>query len=69
MVDTSTLSVVVAAASVVFGVLFAMFQLRNLVKTRQTDLVLRLYSGYASREFKKHGLKPCVWNSRTTKTT
>jgi len=53
MVDISTLSAVVASVSVVAGVAFAVLQLRDLVKTRQTDLVMRLYSAYGSREFQE----------------
>jgi len=53
MVDISTLSSLVAAISVVFGVIFAVLQLRDLVKTRQTDLVMRLYSAYGSKEFQE----------------
>jgi hypothetical protein len=51
--DVSTLSVVVAAASVLIGMIFAIMQLRDFVKTRQTDLVMRLYSTYGSREFQE----------------
>jgi len=53
MVDISTLSTVIAAASVVIGVILAVLELRNLVKTRQTDLVMRLYSTYGSNEFRE----------------
>jgi len=52
-IDISTLSVVVAAASVLVGVIFALMQLRDFVRTRQTDLVMRLYSAYGSREFQE----------------
>ena len=52
-IDISTLSVVVAAASVLVGVIFAVMQLRDFVRTRQTDLVMRLYSAYGSREFQE----------------
>jgi len=51
MVDISTVSVVVAAASVVAGVIYYSFQLRHQTKMRQTDLVMRLYSTYSSKEF------------------
>jgi len=51
MVDISSVSVVVAAASVVAGVIYYSFQLRNQTKIRQTDLVIRLYSTYSSVEF------------------
>jgi len=46
MVDIQTLSIAVAAVSVVAGVIYYSFRLRNLVKTRQTDLVIRLYSHF-----------------------
>jgi len=52
-IDISTLSVVVAAASVLVGMVFAVMQLRDFVRTRQTDLVMRLYSSYGSREFQE----------------
>jgi len=48
MVDIPTLSIVIAAASVVVASIFAVLQLRHLVKTRQTDLVMRLYSTWGS---------------------
>jgi len=53
MVDISTLSIMIASISVVLGVIFAVLQLRDLVKTRQTDLIMRLYSAYGSREFQE----------------
>jgi hypothetical protein len=52
-VDIATLSIVIAAVSVVMTAVFAMFQLRDLVKTRQTDLIMRLYSRFGSEEFQK----------------
>jgi len=51
MVDISSVSVVVAAASVVAGVIYYSFQLRNQTRIRQTDLVMRLYSTLSSKEF------------------
>lgn len=32
-------------------VVFAVLELRNLVRARQTDLVMRLHSTYSSKEF------------------
>lgn len=49
--DIASISAVVAAGGVMVGVVFAVLELRNLVKTRQTDLVLRLYSTYDSLDF------------------
>ncbi len=42
MLDIASISAVVAAGGVIVGVVFAVLELRNLVKTRQTDLALRL---------------------------
>jgi hypothetical protein len=53
MVDIPTLSAVVAAISVVIGVILTVLELRNLVKTRQTDLVMRLYSTWGSERLQE----------------
>ena len=51
MVDLTSISAILAAIGVFVGVVFAILQLRDLVRTRQTDLVMRLYSTFGSREF------------------
>jgi len=51
MLDIPSISAIVAAIGVLIGVAFTALQLRDLVKTRQTDLVMRLYSTYGSKEF------------------
>jgi len=53
MFDVQTVSIVVATTSVVVGVVFAVLQLRGLLKTRQTDLIMRLYSRFGSKGFQK----------------
>ena len=60
MVDIQTVSIVIASASVVAGVVYYALQLRHqararqdMVKTRQADLLMRLYSTYGSREFQE----------------
>jgi hypothetical protein len=50
MFEVSALSILVAAISVVIGVIFALLELRNLVRTRQTDLLVGLYSTMSSRD-------------------
>lgn len=50
MVDIASISAVVAAIGVMVGVAFTALELRNLAKTRQTDLVIRLYSAFSSKE-------------------
>jgi len=56
MVDISSVSAIVAATSVVAGVIYYSFQIRNQTRARQTDLILRLYATFDSKEF----LKPWV---------
>jgi hypothetical protein len=51
MVDIQTVSIVIASASVVAGVVYYALQLRHQIKQRQTDLVIRLYSTLGSKEF------------------
>ena len=53
MVDLTSISAILAAIGVFVGVIFAILQLRDLVKTRQTDLVIRLYSTFGSNNFQK----------------
>jgi hypothetical protein len=51
MADIQTVSIGIASASVVVGVIYYAFQLRNQTRTRQTDLVMRLYASFSSNEF------------------
>ena len=60
MVDIQTISIAVASASVVAGVIYYAFQIRHQTKIRKTDLVLRLYSTWESKEFSEATLK--IWN-------
>jgi hypothetical protein len=53
MVDIQTVSIAIASASVVAGVLYYTFQIRHQNKMRQTDLVMKLYSAFGSKEFLK----------------
>jgi len=53
MVEVSVVSAVVAAASVTIAAAFAIFQLRNLVKARKMDLIMRLYLNWGEVEMKK----------------
>jgi hypothetical protein len=53
MVDIQTVSVVVASASVVAGVIYYLFQIRLQTKVRQTDLVIRLYTTFAQKEMRQ----------------
>ena len=53
MVDITEVSAIVAAAGVLIGVVFTVLQLRDLVKTRQTDLILRLQADWRCRELRE----------------
>ena len=53
MVDASTVSIIIASASVIAGVLYYVTQVRNLVKSRQMDIVMRLYMTWGSEDMKR----------------
>ena len=53
MVDIQTVSIAIASASVVAGVVYYALQLKHQSRIRQTELVTRLYSIYASEGFQK----------------
>lgn len=56
MLDISSINAIsgiLAAIGVIVGVIFTVLQLRDLVKTRQTDLVIRLYSTFGSKNFQE----------------
>ena len=57
MLDVASISTIVAAISVIVGVTLAILQLRHIVKTRQTDLVIRLYTTFGSKEFQEALMK------------
>ena len=46
-------SIVIAAASVVVAATFYSFQIRNQLRVRKTDLVMRLYTTWDSLEFQR----------------
>jgi len=45
-----TVSIVIASAGVFVAAIYYILQIRHQTKTRQTDLVMRLYSTFGSRE-------------------
>ncbi len=51
MLDIPSISIVIAATSVVVGVIFAILQLRNAMKQRRTEILMNLYSRFGSAEF------------------
>ena len=53
VLDIPSISAIVAATGVIIGVVLAVLELRDLVKQRQTDLMMRLYLAWGSEEYKK----------------
>jgi len=51
MVDIQTVSIAIASASVVAGVVYYALQIQHQKKMRQTDLVVRLYSTMTNRDW------------------
>jgi hypothetical protein len=51
MVDITEISAIVAATGVMIGVAYYLLDIRNQARTRQTDLVMRLYATFSSNEF------------------
>jgi hypothetical protein len=51
MVDIQTVSIVLASASVIAGVIYYAFQIRHQNRMRKTDLVIRLYSRIQSDDY------------------
>ncbi|UCE95748.1 MAG: hypothetical protein JSV51_08580 [Candidatus Bathyarchaeota archaeon] len=49
--DIASISALVASIGVIIGVILTVVELRNLVKQRQTDLVMRLHARFGTREF------------------
>jgi hypothetical protein len=50
MLDVSTVSTIVVTVSVVIGVVFTVLEIRHLAKTRRTEVILRIYERFGSRE-------------------
>jgi len=51
MVDVQTVSIVIASASVVAGIVYYVFQIRHQTRIRKTDLLARLYSIMVSKDW------------------
>ena len=48
-----TLSIAIASAGVFLAAIYYIFQIRHQSKTRQVDMIMRLYSYYCSEEFSR----------------
>src|SRR4030067_3473747 len=60
MVDIQTVSIAIASASVVAGIIYYSLQIRLQTKARQTDLVIRLYTAFGGKEMRQ------AWEKITT---
>ena len=56
-----TISIMIASASVVAGVIYYALQIRHQTKVRQTDLVIRLYTTFGGKEMRQ------IWEKITTR--
>jgi hypothetical protein len=50
MVDVSTILSIVTTVSIVIGVIFALMELRHLTGTRKTEIIMKIYDRFGSRE-------------------
>ena len=63
MVDLQTVSILIASASVVAGIIYYSSQIRNQTRARQTDLIIRVYSLMINREWLD------AWDKTSTSTS
>jgi xanthosine utilization system XapX-like protein len=57
MVDITEISAIVTAAGVLVGVVYYILEIRHQTKIRQMDLVMRLFSTFASEEFQEEYIR------------
>jgi hypothetical protein len=57
MVDIQTISIVIASAGVLAGVIYYILEIRHQTKIRQMDLLMRLFSTFDSNEFQEEYIK------------
>jgi len=53
MVDIQTVSITIASASVMLAAVYYVFQVRHQSRTRDTELVMRLYATFSKKEFQQ----------------
>jgi hypothetical protein len=53
VVDIQTVSIAIASAGVFAAAVYYVLQIRHQTRTRQTDLIMKLYSTYGSGEFQE----------------
>jgi hypothetical protein len=50
MDDISTIATIVTSVSIVIGVVFALLELRHLTATRKTEIIMKIYDRFGSKE-------------------
>jgi hypothetical protein len=50
MDDISTIATIVTTVSIAIGVIFTLLELRHLAKTRRTEIIMKTYDRFSSRE-------------------
>ena len=50
MIDLQTIGVLVAVVSVIAGFVFTLLELRNLSRSRRTEIIMKIYEQFGSRE-------------------
>lgn len=50
MLDIPTVSAIVVASGVLVGLFFTLLELRHLARTRKTDVIMRIYDRFSSKE-------------------
>jgi hypothetical protein len=53
VVDISTVSIVIASSGVLVAAIYYALQIRHQTRLRQTDLIMRLFSHFGSKEFQE----------------
>jgi hypothetical protein len=57
LVDIQTISIAIASAGVLAGVIYYILEIRHQTKIRQMDLLMRLFSTFDSNEFQEEYIK------------
>lgn len=50
MIDIPTISGIVTTASIIIGVIFTLLEIRHFNKTRKTEIIMKIYERFGSRE-------------------
>ena len=64
LVSIETISIIIAAASVVIGVVLSLNSRKQELETRQAELLMQLYNRYNDTEFRKaaHAIHSQIWD-------